>query len=313
MFKPIQKGKKSTVESIQNIAKVLQPEVSTTEVVDEWKLFQVDNNLPHYNPSERIEVFWNAVFELHSVDGSMRYKVLPSVIKSALVLAQTNAESEWSLSVNARIVTQERASLGEKTIIGLHIVKEAVKFFDPVSNRPEMIPITEDLKKSVRSAHSAYKAHLEEEKEMAERKKEEARKEKEMSEKAQKEKERLIEKKKSLAMSEEDLNKQEDKAREDLKAADELLNDATTKLQDALSGESLNKNSIAVAQMMLETAKAKCTEIMDHLADIRQKQKSLEKTTHKLLDQALPSKESDNKKRKSEGEEKSGKRKLKSD
>ena len=65
--------------------------------------------------------------------------------------------------------------------------------------------------------------------------------------------------------------------------------------------------------MMLETAKAKHTEIMDHLADIRQKQKSLEKTTHKLLDQALPSKESDNKKRKSEGEEKSGKRKLKSD
>ena len=82
------------MESIQNIAKVLQPEVSTTEVVDEWKLFQVDNNLPHYSPSERIEVFWNAVFELHSVDGSMRYKVLPSVIKSALVLAQTNAESE---------------------------------------------------------------------------------------------------------------------------------------------------------------------------------------------------------------------------
>ena len=116
-----------------------------------------------------------------------------------------------------------------------------------------------------------------------------------MSEKAQKEKERLIEKKKSPAVSGEDLNKQEDKAREDLKTADELLNDATTKLQDALSGESLNKNSIAVAQVMLETAKAKHTEIMDHLADIKQKQKSLEKTTHKLLDQALPSKESDNK------------------
>ena len=149
-------------------------------------------SLPHYNPIERIEVFWNAVFELHSVDERMRYLFLPSVIKSALVLAQTNAESEWSLSVNARIVTQERASLGEKTIIGLHIVKEAVKFFDPVSDRPEMIPITEDLKKSVRSVHSAYKAHLEEERIMAERKKEEARKEKEMSEKAQKEKKDLL-------------------------------------------------------------------------------------------------------------------------
>ena len=65
--------------------------------------------------------------------------------------------------------------------------------------------------------------------------------------------------------------------------------------------------------MMLETAKAKCTEIMDHLADIKQKQKSLEKTSHKLLDQTLPSKESGNKKRKSEGEIRSGKTKLKSD
>ena len=63
-----------------------------------------------------------------------------------------------------------------KLSLVLHIVKEAVKFCDPVSNRPEMISITEDLRKSVRSALSAYKDHLEEEKEMAERKKEEARK-----------------------------------------------------------------------------------------------------------------------------------------
>ena len=53
------------------------------------------------------------------------------MIKAALVLAQTNAESERSLSINARIVTQERASLGEKTIVGLHVLKDAVRFFDP--------------------------------------------------------------------------------------------------------------------------------------------------------------------------------------
>ena len=45
-------------------------------------------------------------------------RFLPSVIKYALVLAQTNAESERSLSINPRIVTQERASLGEKTVLG---------------------------------------------------------------------------------------------------------------------------------------------------------------------------------------------------
>ena len=73
----------------------------------------MDNDLPVYNPKERIEVFWNEVCQLQSVDGDHRYTLLPVVFKSALVLGQTNAESESSLSVNARIVAQERASLGE--------------------------------------------------------------------------------------------------------------------------------------------------------------------------------------------------------
>ena len=63
------------------------------------------------------------------------------MINSALVLAQTKAESERSLSVNARIVTKDRASLGEKTIVGLHVVKEAVRFYDTVHSRIEIIPI----------------------------------------------------------------------------------------------------------------------------------------------------------------------------
>ena len=55
-------------------------------------------------------------------------------MKSALVLGQTNAQSEQSLSINARIVTQDRASLDEKTIVGHHVVKDAVRFIDPLTN-----------------------------------------------------------------------------------------------------------------------------------------------------------------------------------
>ena len=66
---------------------------------------------------------------MQSADGYLRYKLLPSVIKSPLVLVQTNAESKHSLSVNARIVTQERASRSEKkTNVGLHVMKEVVRF-----------------------------------------------------------------------------------------------------------------------------------------------------------------------------------------
>ena len=168
---PLKREKKSTVTSIQSIAMKLQPKVDPSEVTDEWKLFQVDNELPAYDPRERIEVYWNKVSKLQAADGELRYKTLPIVIKSGLVLAQTNAESERILSVNARIVTKDRALLGEKTIVGLHVIKDAVRFYDPELSRPQMIPVTEELKRSVRQAHSADRDHLEKEKEEKERKK----------------------------------------------------------------------------------------------------------------------------------------------
>ena len=161
------------------------------------------------------------------------------MIKSALVLAQTNAESERRLSINTRIVTRERASLGEKTIVGLHVLKDAVRFLDPVSNQPERIPITQDLKQSVKVAHSSYKECLEAEKREEAKWIEEVQKQKEMTEEEKREEERLIEKKESPANTEEDLNEQESKARQELEAADELLNEATSKLQDALSNTTL--------------------------------------------------------------------------
>ena len=37
------------------------------------------------------------------------------MIKSGLVFAQTNAESEKRLSINARVVNSERSALGEVT------------------------------------------------------------------------------------------------------------------------------------------------------------------------------------------------------
>ena len=105
--------------------------------IDKWKAFQLDDDLPAYDPKKRLELFWNQVFDLQGPDGDNRYKVMPAVVKSALVLAQTSVHSESSLSVNARIITDDRSLLGEKIIIGLHVVKDAVWFFDQVSSQPE--------------------------------------------------------------------------------------------------------------------------------------------------------------------------------
>ena len=84
-------------------------------------------------------------YTIKLIDGNSRYQCLPLVIKSGLVFASTNAESEWSLSINATVVSSERSALGEETITGLHTVKEAVRFYGPANGLPENIEITKEL------------------------------------------------------------------------------------------------------------------------------------------------------------------------
>ena len=74
------------------------------------------------------------------------------------------------------MVTKDRASLSEKTIIGLHDVKDAVRFYDPIHNRAVKIPIMQELKKSVRAANSAHVEQLQRQQEEEKRKQEERKK-----------------------------------------------------------------------------------------------------------------------------------------
>ena len=134
-----------------------------------------------------------------------------------------------------------------------------------------------------------YREWLEREKEEEEEKKREVQRRKQISKQSQKERERLVKNKESLAKSEESLNEQEEKARRELSAADELFKDARLKLDSALASKPISTNSMAATKMMLETAE-KRKEAMEKLDEIGKKQKSLDKSTHKLLDQAISSK-----------------------
>ena len=257
------------------MCKKLQPLIDTSVVVDEWKLYQTDDDVDSLHGIKDVEEYWNAVFQLPSIDGKSCFQSLPLVVKTGLVLAQTNADSERSLSINARIITNERASLGETTIMGLHAVKEAVRFHDPLNFAPEKIPITKELKLSVRSSHAAYQARLEDKKLEQQRKKDEAKRRKEEADQREKGKAKLQQTKKTLLQNGEDLAQKEAAARAELDAADELLNDAMSKLQDSLSSSSANKSvskqSVNVATMMLGTAKNKREQALVSLDEIRKK------------------------------------------
>ena len=113
---PLKRERKSTTISIQNLSRKLLPEFDTAAVLDEWKLYQNDGDISDIDSDQRVDHYWNAVFLLTSVEGNGRYQLLPRLVKSCLVLAQANADSERSLSVNARVVTKERSRLGSRPL-----------------------------------------------------------------------------------------------------------------------------------------------------------------------------------------------------
>ena len=265
---PKQLERRRTQSAIQNVPRKLQPEIDVSLVSDEWKALQSDSDLDSIDKEQRIEHYWNYVFALKSVANTNRYTILPCVIKSGLVLAQMNAESERSLSINARAVTKERCALGDTTICGLRAVKDAVRFYDPVGTQPEKIPVTKVMKAYVRSAHAKYQAKLEHVKIEEVEKREQARQKSDDEDRLRKEKEQMVEKKQTLAHDEESLNTQEKVATDAINQADELLNDATQRLHVAINEPSMNQQSVKVAATKLDVAKTKRVEAMQHLQKI---------------------------------------------
>ena len=86
-----------------------QNSTQSAAFLDEWKLIQKDGDTSDINTDQRVDHYWNAVFLLTSVKGNGRHQLLPRLVKSCLVLAQSNADSERSLSVNARVVMKEKS------------------------------------------------------------------------------------------------------------------------------------------------------------------------------------------------------------
>ncbi|PFX18831.1 hypothetical protein AWC38_SpisGene16773 [Stylophora pistillata] len=139
---------------------------------------------------------------------------------------------------------------------GLHTVKEAVRFYDPVNGQPENIAITRELKRSVQSAHTAYQARLKAEKRKDERKREEAEQKKKETERKKAKKE-TAKSRQSLQDREDTLMQEKEVVKVDLKEADELMSAATSKLHDAFSATAVNIQTVNVATVMLDTAKTK--------------------------------------------------------
>ena len=120
-----------------------------------------------------------------------------------------------------------------------------------------------------------------------ERKREEAEQKKKEAQRIQKAKEEMAKSRQSLEDIADTLMREEEVVKANFKAADELMSDATSKLHDALSATAVNKQTVNVATMMLDTAKTKRDQGMQSLKKIGQKRKLLTDKQHKLLEKAM--------------------------
>ena len=105
----------SSVKAVETLARKIKPELDVSQVYDKWWVYSCIANVVQTDREKRVDHFWRAVCCLKSSDGSPKYMVLPKAVKGP-ILAQMNAESERSLSGNARIVIKER-NLEEKPLL----------------------------------------------------------------------------------------------------------------------------------------------------------------------------------------------------
>lgn len=117
----------------------------------------------------RVDSYWNHFFLKKSASGDFKYPNVSMVVKAALSVSHGNADVERGFSTSSRILTDDRASMSERTLNALITVKSALKLYE---NKPHLVPITRELLAMSHSAYNHYKLYLEEEK----RKKEEDKK-----------------------------------------------------------------------------------------------------------------------------------------
>ncbi|PFX13024.1 hypothetical protein AWC38_SpisGene22936 [Stylophora pistillata] len=266
-------------------SKLRTPAADIASVSDEWRLYIHDEEIRKPEKGTRVDHYWRDIFKLQTANGNLRYPLLTTIVKAALVLPHGNSDVERGISVNSRMLTSERNKLSEETINGLRNTKDMVKFSDPQSHRPERVPVTKKLLSSVRSAHAAYRQKCEKEKEENERRRKEKEKEEAEIARRQKEMDALKAKNASLLEKETALNEREKELREKLEGVGQLLIDGNSKLKSSV--KSSDRAGINAAEVMIETASGLAQKLNAEISEIREKQRNVECQKRKLIEKSL--------------------------
>jgi len=155
-----------STKAVYSIAKKM-PHIAdddVSQIVDEWNAYRVDAEAVIMSADavgKRVDHYWREILLLRACDGSYKYANMAKLIKAVLLLPHGNADVERGFSINNDVLTDDRTEMSAKTRNGLLLTKDAIKYYDPVNQRPTSVPLTRSLLTACRSAYAAHEARLE--------------------------------------------------------------------------------------------------------------------------------------------------------
>ncbi len=259
--------------ALQNCKVVAQamPSVQGEEVKieGEWLRYQ-EMKLTKEDKEIRVDHFWQKMFKCAD-DSGESFAVLAKMVKCALALCHSNADVERSLSVNSKLLTKNRVSLNQETIVGLRAVKDGVQDFGGVHK----VVVSLDILKAAENARRLYQKYLDEE-QMKKRQKEAEKK------KADEKKKQLQEKKHEEAKLEEAVGL----VKEQIKETKEEKNKAKGYIEEGMkkSTEGMKANNmmdVRAGHSMIEFGAGLEKELSEKLDALEEEKEQLESKLYK--------------------------------
>lgn len=136
---------------------------SATQLHDEWNCLILKNF--KYDLTERIDIFWSDVFRAQNNLNEYKYPTIKKILRAALSISHRAADIERGFSESNRIMPDEKACMSLRMFNPRKYIKDGLRLF---RNKPQLVPINNNLLFAAENSKKNYKAYLENERQKKE-------------------------------------------------------------------------------------------------------------------------------------------------
>ncbi|KAJ8883752.1 hypothetical protein PR048_015606 [Dryococelus australis] len=125
-LQPKERTSQHSCQDVVTLGKALPISLDTSILLDEWKLLQHEKE---NFTSGSIDNYWAQFFVLKNSMGDVKYPNVAILVEAVLSLSHGNADLERGFCVSSNFLTQDKASMSERTLNAAMTVKNTIKMF----------------------------------------------------------------------------------------------------------------------------------------------------------------------------------------